>query len=630
LGFSVAVSGNVLVMGAPGENDQLGAAYVYVAPGGVWKNMSQVAKLTASNGLSGDNFGYSVSISGSTIVAGALYANGGNGAAYVFVKPSTGWKNMTETAELTASDGAFHDLFGTSVGIDGNAIVAGARANNSQGAAYVYVQPVGGWVSMTPTAKLTDSDSVPYFGAAVAISGSTIVVGTSSTSKSAYVFVKPSQGWTNMTETAELKGYYASSVAISGNLIVTGAPTAVVNNLASGAAYVFVKPKNGWVTTSKFNAELYGSDAAYGDTFGTSVSVSGKTVVVGSPLNPCNYVRHGCSPPGPGAAYIYLQPSGGWKGTMAQTYKLTGSDGVDADQFGVSVENSGNAVAIGAKSAGQGVGHGYEFGYISNSGFTSFSVPGSSSTLAYGVNNLGHISGSYNATSTEAGFLDIAGNFTTISYAGYVGQAFGLNDNDEVVGYYANGSTYGFTEQSGLYTTVSYPGSSYTIVWAVNNAGDLVGSYGDTLGGHGFLLSGGVYTTIDPPGSCGTTVSGINNAGQMVGTYSPPPCQTGLGSVGFIYANGIFTYITEPGVYSTTVYGINDNGDLVGNWGPSSPGPGGAFVFWNQTQQFQNFDIGAPGSSSPGGINNLDEIVGVFLNQGSSTRYGYYGHLPGH
>ena len=76
----------------------------------------QLAELTASDGTSNDQFGFSAAVSGTTVVVGAPYASVGNnqaqGAAYIFVKPESGWENMTQVAKLTASDGKALDLFG--------------------------------------------------------------------------------------------------------------------------------------------------------------------------------------------------------------------------------------------------------------------------------------------------------------------------------------------------------------------------------------------------------------------------------------------------------------------------------------------------------------------------------------
>ena len=189
-GVSVSISGNTLVVGAdsPYNVNTRGAAYVFTEPASGWANTAQAAELTASDGTANDFFGYSVSISVSTVVVGAwgttVGANSQQGAAYVFTEPAYGWANMTQTAKLTASDGAANDYFGVSVSISNNTVVVGAlnatvAANSQQGAAYVFTEPGGGWTNMTQTAKLTASDGAAgdFFGIAVSLSGNTVVVG---------------------------------------------------------------------------------------------------------------------------------------------------------------------------------------------------------------------------------------------------------------------------------------------------------------------------------------------------------------------------------------------------------------------------------------------------------------------
>ena len=128
-GWSVAVSGNTVVAGAPnhevGSNPGQGAAYVFVMPAtGPWVNATQTAELTASDGQAGDELGWSVAVSGNTIVAGArarqIGANDDQGAAYVCTEPSGGWVTTSaDTAELTASDGSTGDNLGESVAVSG-------------------------------------------------------------------------------------------------------------------------------------------------------------------------------------------------------------------------------------------------------------------------------------------------------------------------------------------------------------------------------------------------------------------------------------------------------------------------------------------------------------------------------
>ena len=311
-GFSVAISGDTIVVGSPeatasGESTGLigqGAAYVFTESASGW---TQAAKLTASDGAAFDYFGYSVSISDNTVVVAAWAASvGGNiaqGAAYVFTEPASGWANMTQTAKITASDGAANDHFGWSISISGSTVVVGVAwatvgANANQGAAYVFTEPASGWVNMTQTAKLTASDGAALngFGASVSISGSTVVVGAPYATVggdggqgAAYVFTEPNSGWANTTETIKLTAPdgaadnefgYSVSISPSGDTIVVGSPYAAVGG-NQGAAYVFAETGSGWVKATE-TAKLTASDGAEGD-FGNSVSVSGSTVVVGAP-----------------------------------------------------------------------------------------------------------------------------------------------------------------------------------------------------------------------------------------------------------------------------------------------------------------------------------------------------------
>ena len=351
-GFSVAVSGDTVVVGAPyaevGANQFQGAAYIFTKPGAGWADMTETAKLTASDGQANDEFGYSVAISGNTVVVAAEFATVGTsaqGAAYVFTEPSSGWADMTQTAKLTASDGAAGDGFGCSVSISGNTAVVGADTahgvNGPQGAAYVFDQPHSGWTNMTQTAKLTASDGQANdeFGCSVLISGSTAVVGAfaatvgiNSHQGAAYVFTQPSSGWTNMTQTAKLTASdgqandeFGCSVAVSGNAAVVGAAYATVGaNDYQGAAYVFTEHGSHWANMTQ-TAKLTASDGQADDEFGTSVAISGDTVVVGEEMAQIGANDF------QGAAYVFTMPNSGWT-NMTETAKLTAPDG-QADDF---------------------------------------------------------------------------------------------------------------------------------------------------------------------------------------------------------------------------------------------------------------------------------------------------------
>ena len=366
-GFSVAVSGDTIVIGAPLQNvgsiERQGAAYVFTMPPGGWAGATQTAELTANDAAEGDQLGASVAIDGNTIVVGSaahrVGSNSEQGAAYVFVMPPGGWKSMTQTAELTAGDGAFDDQFGNSVAISGDTVVVGALnhevgANTWQGAAYVFTMPAGGWENKTQTAELTAGDGAKddHLGDSVAVSGSTIVagafahkVGSHASQGAAYVFTMPAGGWENKTQTAELTAndgvendVLGTSVAISGDTIVAGAIGAIGSR---GAAYVFTMPAGGWESTTQ-TAELIASDGSSDDRLGTSVAIAGNTVLAGALNHPVG------SNAQQGAVYAFVMPAGGWETTAFQTAEMTAGNGAAEDYLGTSVAISASTILAGA------------------------------------------------------------------------------------------------------------------------------------------------------------------------------------------------------------------------------------------------------------------------------------------
>jgi len=340
LGYSVAVSGSTIVAGAPfhkvGTNLYQGAAYVFTPRSGKWANATQTAELTASDGAEEDSLGYSVAISGDTIVAGAPYhAVGSNirqGAAYVFTMPAGGWENTTQTAELTASDGAENDQLGYSVAIAENTVVAGApfhkvSSDANQGAAYVFTTPPGGWANTNQSAELTASDGAEndQLGYSVAIAENTVVagaprhmVGSNTSQGAAYVFTMPAGGWENTTQTAELTAsdggqsdQLGSSVAISDGTIVAGAPYHDLgSNLFQGMTYLFTPAGGGWANATQ-TEELSAADGTGGDRLGSSVAISEKTIVAGAPFHVASYVSKGEARTREGAAYVFAPPAPG-------------------------------------------------------------------------------------------------------------------------------------------------------------------------------------------------------------------------------------------------------------------------------------------------------------------------------
>jgi len=375
-GVSVSISGDTAIVGARGNDDagtNSGSAYVFTRSGTTW---TQQAKLTASDAAAGDFFGFSVSISGDTAIVGASVGDTiGFGSAYVFVKPAGGWADSTQTAKLTASDAAAGDRFGFSVSISGETAIVGAPDDDNvgfdSGSAYVFEEPIGGWVDATEDAKLTalDAAASDFFGVSVSISGDTAIVGARGNddagfqSGSAYVFVKPGTGWVDATEDAKLTASdaatgdeFGNSVSISGDTAIVGArfdddaclPT--INQFCnSGSAYVFTRSGTTWTQQAKLTA----SDAATGDQFGFSVSISGETAIVGADLDDDAGFDSG-------SAYVFTRSGTTW----TEQAKFTASDAATGDQFGISVSISGDTAIVGAvfnDDAGSRSGSAYVF-----------------------------------------------------------------------------------------------------------------------------------------------------------------------------------------------------------------------------------------------------------------------------
>ncbi len=170
-------------MGADGDdvgaNANQGSAYVFTRSGTTW---TEQAKLTASDGATDDYFGWAAAVSGDTVVVGAYHDDVGTnvdqGSVYVFTRSGSTW---TQEATLTASDGAAHDYLGYSLAITGDTVVVGASgddigANADQGSAYTFVRSGTTWTERT---KLTASDGAAHdrFGWSAEISGDTVAVG---------------------------------------------------------------------------------------------------------------------------------------------------------------------------------------------------------------------------------------------------------------------------------------------------------------------------------------------------------------------------------------------------------------------------------------------------------------------
>ena len=202
-GFSVAIGEDTLAVGAPGDDDFQGAGYIFERDASASGNWEQVAKLTATDGEPNDQFGVSVALGEDTLVVGALGDGDFQGAAYVFERDVGASRKWGQVAKLTAAYGAPNDQFGFSVAVNRNTIVSGAPGDDFlQGSANVFERnrnEAGNWREV---ARLAAGAGILFdqFGVSVAVDGDTIVavaLGDALFRGSAYIFERNAGGSDN-------------------------------------------------------------------------------------------------------------------------------------------------------------------------------------------------------------------------------------------------------------------------------------------------------------------------------------------------------------------------------------------------------------------------------------------------
>ena len=306
-GYSVAISGDTAVVGAPffdidSDDDTVldtldaGAVYIFDRIGGTWFPAARftVEEADVNNG---DWFGSSVAIHEDTIVVGAL-SQSAAGQVYILYRETDGnWKQqfartinedlgIEEQKTLLPLDPQSEDWFGQSVAIHGNTIVVGSDGSDNpatgSGSAYVFTRDVN--LNWNIQARLLPSDpkALANFGISVGVYQNDIVVGADA----------------------------ADAVAASGD--------------SAGSAYAFSRNfEGGWSEVAKLTA----SDAASGDRFGRSVAIWGPLAVVGAWNENTNGTQAG-------SAYLYQKSS---DGNWSQVDVIRAAPGAAFDNFGFSV-----------------------------------------------------------------------------------------------------------------------------------------------------------------------------------------------------------------------------------------------------------------------------------------------------
>ena len=563
-GYSVATDGNTIVVGAPGA----GAAYVYSRPESGWAHTSAPAKLTAPGGTADSRFGHGVSISGDSIVVGAP-GGGGPGVAYVFTKPDTGWADTAAATKLTASDGASGDRFGYAVSVSGGTVLVGAPGNESGegvGAAYVFTEPDTGWSNTSASAKLTASDGAAgdLFGHAVSVSDEFIAVGAHGSdaigrargyrdSGAVYAFRRPQDGWVSSSNARKLTtdgpapgDSFGYAVAVSGDTLAVGLPNAIVRRSSylrgahSGAARVFTWPGLFWVDNpSAF--KIRPPNAESSRIFGVSLSADGNTAVLGT----VQVVDTGTSSVGTAKAFVYTRRDGVWDTTTPATLILP--DGGSYSSHGLAISENGDTVVVALlpTDSGTTAQHGTvlvftrpDGGWVSTSVATRLTVPSGESegnfgravsisgdTIvvgAYGDDyyyDTGHRGSAFVFTKPSAGWVSTSTAAKLTAAAGDEGDQFGravavsgdtiviTAPGDRDIRGDRVGSAYLFTRPASGWVSTSesvklVAPDGWSVYWSRNDFGTSVAVKGDkvVIGAPSYYgVTSGAYVFTKPP-----------------------------------------------------------------------------------------------------------------------------------
>ncbi|MFO7544196.1 MAG: FG-GAP repeat protein [Trueperaceae bacterium] len=277
LGWSVAFDGDTVALGNAAEPHS--AVYVFTRSGATW---TQQQRLVAADAANQDQFGRALALDGDTLLVGAPRHDGvavDAGAVYRFTRSGDTW---TEQETFTAGDGQTNERFGHAIDLVGDLSVIGAYGVEGgdplTGYAYVFADLGGGWAEWQKltTTPFLDGD---WFGHAVALRADTVVVAAKrddypeKDSGSVHVFRGPSDDWASRVKLAPADGAAEQEF---GHAVALDAGLLVVSTLVDpGTVYLFEEGAGGdWVEGSSFQVS--------GGSFGRSVGVSGRTVVVGA------------------------------------------------------------------------------------------------------------------------------------------------------------------------------------------------------------------------------------------------------------------------------------------------------------------------------------------------------------
>ncbi len=358
-GRSVAIDGDLAVVGDPEGPDERGAAYVFRRDGMEWVLEATLTDPSPEDPES--DFGWCVAISGSRILVGAPLTwapDYETGAAHLFERGRSGW---THQLQLLASDGEENDRLGHSVAIDGDVILIGAREDehdgfSQAGSAYVFRHDGSDWIE---EAKLVDPNpaTMDLFGESVSLACDLALIGAHGDDDAwagtgaAFIFRYDGATWNFEAQLAPEgvgSAWFGSAVSLAENspVAVIGAPK---QDGQLGALWVFRFEDEQWLREAKLMASDPVGDYAWLG-FSVAVSADGETIVGGAALDWAMGFESG-------AAHVFRRENAQW----IEAAKLTASDGKAGDFFGGSVAVSNDEAFIGAFASSGQLGAAYVF-----------------------------------------------------------------------------------------------------------------------------------------------------------------------------------------------------------------------------------------------------------------------------
>ncbi len=288
-GMTVAVDGESFVVGAPYEHfdpvtyTEEGAAYVFERTGAT--SWGQTQRLTAgADATNGDNFGWSLAIFGDVIAVGAPGRTTDTGVVYLFQRVSGTW--VAQPA-LSAPDATTNRRFGSAVALGPDVLVVGgwSASNTAEESVYVF-DLVGATATYRETLYATGGVIGDYFGGAVSVSGDILAVGAAAYNGqgAVYIFERGTDGSWSYRHTLTEAGTqgFGGSIALSGDLLLVGAPS-TADGATNGAGRAFVYHRNPASGLFEKLDTLADGAPASADYFGSSVALAGAVGVIGIP-----------------------------------------------------------------------------------------------------------------------------------------------------------------------------------------------------------------------------------------------------------------------------------------------------------------------------------------------------------